>query len=238
MMNMKLDKKAKSAIAVYAIILLVYVVSFLIVPLRKIAASWISFFFTIVAIVGSLFICGYAFQSKETLVSKIYGYPIFRVGAIYALAQLVFGITICAIAAFATVPYWVALLLSVILLGAAAIGIIITDNTRDVVEHIDEATKADSESVTHFQISIAGIVDCCEDPVLKSELQKLDEAFRFSDPVSNQYTKDAEEKLSVLLVELKNFVENNKTAEAATYIKTISHTLAERNRICKSTKGN
>lgn len=235
---MKLGKKSKSVIAIYAILLVVYVLAFLIVPFTKIAASWISFVFTIIAIASSLLVFNFAFNAKETLVSKIYGYPIFRVGAVYALAQLALGIVICAIAAFVAVPYWVALLLSVILLGAAAIGIIITDNTRDLVEHVDEATKVDTESVTHFQISIAGIVDCCEDSVLKSELLKLDEAFRFSDPVSNQHTKEAEEKLSVLLAELKIFVESNNAVEAASCIKKIANTLAERNRICKATKGN
>lgn len=235
---MKLGKKSKSVIAVYAILLVVYVLAFLIIPFIKIAASWISFAFTIIAIASGLLVFNFAFNAKETPVSKIYGYPIFRVGAVYALAQLALGIVICAIAAFVAVPYWVAFLISVILLGAAAIGVIITDNTRDLVEHVDEATKADTESATRFQISIAGIVDCCEDAALKSELQKLDETFRFSDPISNHHTKDTEEKLSVLLVELKNFVENNNTVEAASRIKKISNVLAERNRICKVTKGN
>lgn len=235
-MNMKLGKKSKSVIAIYAILLVVYVIAFLIIPFNKIAASWISFAFTIIAIAGSLLIFNFAFNAKETLVSKIYGYPIFRVGAVYALAQLSLGVVICIIAAFVAVPYWVALLLSIILLGAAAIGVIVTDNTRDLVEHVDEATVADTENVTHFQISIAGIVDCCEDGALKAELKKLDEAFRFSDPVSNAHTKESEEKLGILLDELKVFVENNNSDDATAHIKKISNALAERNRICKATK--
>ena len=194
--------------------------------------------FTVIAIASNLLVFNFAFNAKKTIVSKIYGYPIFRVSAIYAIAQLALGIIICTIAVCVAVPYWIALLLSVILLGAAAIGIIITCNTRDMVEHVDEVTKADTKSVTYFQINIAGIIDCCEDSALKSELQKLNEAFRFSDPVSNQYTKDSEEKIDFLLVELKKLVENNNAVEATFYIKKISNALAERNRICKATKGN
>lgn len=235
-MNMKLGKKSKSVIAVYAILLVVYVIAFLIIPFNKIAASWISFAFTIIAIASSLLVFNFAFNAKETLVSKIYGYPIFRIGAVYALAQLAVGIIICAVAAFVSVPYWFALLLSIILLGAAAIGVIVTDNTRDLVEHVDEATVANAEKLTHFQIVIAGIVDCCEDVALKTELKKLDEAFRFSDPVSNAHTKESEEKLGTLLDELKVFVENNNSNEVTAHIKKISYVLAERNRICKATK--
>ena len=233
---MNLGKKSKSVIAIYAIILVVYIIGFLIIPFYKVAASWISFAFTIIAIAASLFVFNQAFNSKETLVSKIYGYPIFRVGAVYALAQLAIGIVICTIGAFVAVPYWVALLLSIIMLGAAAIGVIITDNTRDLVEHVDETVKVDTEVVTNFQIDIAGIVDCCEDSNLKSELEKLNDAFRFSDPVSNAKTKEAEDKINVLLNELKANVESNNVSEATALVKKITNALAERNRICKASK--
>ena len=236
-MNMKLDKKAKSTISVYAIILIVYVLAFLIVPFNKNAASWISFFFTIIAIVSSLFVCGCAFKAKETLVSKIYGFPIFRVGAVYALVQLAVGIVICAIGAFVVVPYWIALLLSVILLGAAAIGVIITDNTRDLIEKIDASSKVETKNVTFFQINIAGIADKCENNEVKAELVKLNELFQFSDPVTNDETREVEEFIKTMLAELKTIVADGSTDDIKALIKRITNALNERNRICKESKG-
>lgn len=237
-MREKLNSKAKSVIMVYAIFFVVYVLAFLVIPFKKIAASWISFAFTIIAIVAGLFIFNVAFNTKKAIVSKIYGYPIFRVGVIYTVAQLILGILICATAAFVTVPYWVALILSVILFGATAIGVIITDNTRDMVEQVDDETKSETKNITFFQINISGIVDCCEDVALKAELQKLNDAFRFSDPVSNKFTSDIEEKINSMLSKLKISVEDNNAVEVTDYIKKITNALAERNRICKATKGN
>ena len=237
-MREKLNSKAKSVIMVYAIFFVVYVLAFLVIPFKKIAASWISFAFTIIAIVAGLFIFNVAFNTKKTIVSKIYGYPIFRVGVIYTVAQLILGILICATAAFVTVPYWVALILSVILFGATAIGVIITDNTRDMVEQVDDETKSETKNITFFQINISGIVDCCKDVALKAELQKLNDAFRFSDPVSNKFTSDIEEKINSMLSKLKISVEDNNAVEVTDYIKKITNALAERNRICKATKGN
>ena len=235
-MNIKLDKKAKSTIAVYAIILLVYILAFLIVPFNKCAASWISFVFTIIAFASSLFICGIAFKAKETLVSKIYGFPIFRVGAIYAIVQLIIGVIICVIGAFVVVPYWVALLLSVLFLGAAAIGVIITDNTRDLIEEIDDSVKVETKNVTYFQINIAGIVDDCENPEVKSDLEALNQLFEFSDPVTNEKTKESEEKIETMLAELKARVVADSTDDVKVLIKKIANALNERNRICKATK--
>lgn len=236
-MNIKFDKKAKSVIAIYSIILFVYVLAFLIVPFSKCAASWISFVFTIIALASSLFICSIAFRAKDTLVSKIYGFPIFKVGAVYALAQLILGVIICAIGAFVTVPYWVALLISVILLGAGAIGVIITDNTRDIVEEVDESVKIDTKNVTRFQIDIAGIVDVCENQDVKTELETLNELFKFSDPVTNEETKESEEALKTMLAELKALVVDGSTDDIKVLIKKITNALNERNRICKASKG-
>lgn len=234
---MKLGKKSKSVIAIYAILLVVYIVAFLIIPFNKIAASWISFAFTIIAIAGSLLIFNFAFNAKETLVSKIYGYPIFRVGAVYALAQLVIGVVICAISAVIAVPYWVALLVSFILLGAAAIGVIITDNTRDLVEEVDESVNVDTKNVTRFQIDIAGIDDVCENTEVKADLEKLNELFRFSDPVTNDETREVEESIKTMLAELKTIVADGSTDDINALIKRITNTLNERNRICKASKG-
>lgn len=236
-MDMKLDKKAKSTIAVYAIILLVYVLAFLVLPFNKIAASWISFIFTVIAIVGSLLVCGCAFKAKETLVSKIYGFPIFRVGAVYAIVQLIVGIIICAIGAFVVIPYWIALLLSVIFLGAAAIGTIVTDNTRDLIEKIDNSVKVETENVTFFQINIAGIVDECENDEVKVELVKLNELFQFSDPVTGDSTKEIEESINAMLAELSILVVDGSTDDIKVLIKKITNALNERNRICKASKG-
>lgn len=235
-MNMKLGKKSKSVVAIYAILLVVYIIAFLIIPFNKIVASWISFAFTIIAIAGSLLIFNFAFNAKETLVSKIYGYPIFRVGAVYALAQLALGVVICIIAAFVAVPYWVALLLSIILLGAAAIGVIITDNTRDMVEKVETEVKEEIKAVTYFQIDIDGIFDECESAELKEKLDELSERFKFSDPVSNESTKAIEEKIKSMLSDLRSFVEAKNTDEANALIKKIDNAIKERNRICKANK--
>ncbi len=235
-MKIELNKKSKSAILGYAICLFVYVLAFLIIPFGKNAASWICFAFTDIAIVASLLVAGYAFASKDTVVSRIYGYPIFRVGAYYAIAQIAVGIVICAIAAFAAVPYWVALLVSVLLFAAAAIGVLVTDNARDIIEEADESIKEDTKNVTRFQIDIAGIVDICEDPDMKNELKKLNELFLYSDPVSSNATKDAEDAIEVMLTELKALVTDGNVDDTAALIKKLTNALKERNRICKANK--
>ena len=63
-----------------------------------------------------------------------------------------------------------------------------------------------------------------------------EEAFRYSDPVSNEHTAPAERKIAAMLTELREAVENGDSQLAHSYIEKIERLLNERNRICKMSK--
>ena len=235
-MKINFDKKAKSLLAVYAILLFVFVILFAVIPFRKIATSWIAFVFCIASIVIGFFITIYAFKKDEELVSKIYGFPIFRIGAIYTIAQLIVGIVFCAICAFVTIPSWVVLVLSVIMLAAAAIGVIATDNTRDIIKDQDTSVAESTKQVTLFNMDIAGIVDCCGKSELKADLEKLAEDFKYSDPVSSDVTMEIEAAISDKIRVLKETLSTDSIETLKTKITDIKNMLSERNRICKASK--
>ena len=83
---------------------------------------------------------------------------------------------------------------------------------------------------------LSALVFRCEDAALKAEAQKLSDAFRYSDPVTNDATTDAEHELSACMDELERAVLDNDTASAQTLIRRITAQLAERNRLCKLNK--
>ena len=235
-MNIKLNKKSISMLIVYAIILVVYILAFCIIPFPKIAASYISFAFTIVSILASLGITAFAFKDDDALVSKIYGFPVFRIGYLYVAVQFVVGVIICIIATFVAVPYWVALLLSVILLGAAGIGVVATDNVRDAIQNIDNEVERVTKATKIFKLDIATIIDICEDAEVSKELNKLAEELKYSDPVSSEATEETETQLLEEIRILRLFVEADDKENALKQIRKTMNLLAERNRICKAFK--
>lgn len=235
-MNIQKNKKTISVISVYAIIFAVYVLLFALIPFKKAAVSWISFGFTLFSVIFSLLVCVYAFDAKKTLVSKVYGYPIFRIGYIYFLAQFAVGIVFCILGAIITVPYWLSLVIYIVLLGAALIGVIATDNTRDFVEELDNKFQSETIAFTLLQNKVSGIVDACDNLNIKGKLEKLNEQFRFSDPVTSDATKEIEKNLDSMISELKSILPQKSDDEVLAMVKKISNTLAERNRICKINK--
>jgi len=233
---MKKENRFVSVISIYSIVLIVYTIGFLIIPFEKIAASWISFAFTIVAIICSMVTCNISFGTNKSLGSMIYGYPIFRIGIIYSITQFILGILVCIISTFFAVPYWIALLIYLILLAAALIGIIITKNTRDMVEEIDQKNEVDTQTIIYFQLNIDGIIDDCEDPSIKEKLLRLSDQFKFSDPVSNDATKDIELQIEQEIQILKELIYNSDNDSVSEKVKVVSSLLAERNRICQASK--
>ena len=228
---MEWNKKKKSAVAVYGIAAVVFILIFLVIPFSKPAASWIMFAFSIISFAAGLGISWYAFGKSETLVSKFYGYPVFRIGFIYTAVQLILSIVVFIIGAFVNLPYWIGLVLSVLLLGMAAIGVIAADNARDYIEEIDVKTAAATKTVSKFNNDIADILDLCKDETVKAPLQKLVTKFRYSDPVSIPETKEKEEEIEAELAVLKELVAAGSAGNAIAGIEKVSNFLASRNRL-------
>lgn len=233
---MNMNKKTKSIIAVYGILAFVYLISFVAVPFHKNAASWISFVFTLISFVLSLGVSLYVFGKEDEMTSKFYGFPIFKIAYMYPLVQFAVGLLICIIAAFVAVPYWVALILSLIILGASAIGVIATDNARDIVEKTEAGVERVTKATKMFNLNIASVLDLCTEPSVKIELEKLAESFRFSDPVSSDATEDVENAIMEKLENLKVNITSSSSDENIAKIAELKNLLSERNRICKANK--
>ena len=235
-MQINFDKRTKSLLAVYAILLFVLIILFAVIPFRKIAASWITFAFCIVSLVIGFFITLYAFKKDEKLVSRVYGFPVFRVGAIYTIAQLVIGVIVCVLGAFIIVPSWIVLIASIIIIALAAIGFLATDNTRDIISEQDSSVVESTKQVSLFNLNIASVIDCCDKPEIKTELEKLAEEFRYSDPVSSDETKEIEAVIAEKIRVLKDSLATDSDEALKAKIVEIKRSLADRNRICKATK--
>ena len=235
-MDIKLNKRSKSIAIVYAIIFILIAILYLAIPFHKNAASWIIVSFTLLSVAISLAICVYAFKDADTLVSKVYGFPVFRIGYIYLTAQIILCFIICAITAFVNTPVWIVIITSVLLLSAAMIGVIAADNARDVAERMDTDTRESTKKIVLFKINMDGLADKCTNAEAKKTVEKLAEEFRYSDPVSCPDTEDIEEKIKDQIAYLKDAIVRDDAKEIKEKAALLSNVLSERNRICKASK--
>lgn len=231
---MKLNEKEKKGVLVLALLFVVYTLIVLAVPFAKGGMFWLTYLFTAAAFGVQAYVFKLSFEKEAGTKSKFYGFPIARVGVLYLAVQIVLGLVFMALAAVA--PVWLALVLYLALLVAAAVGVIATDSIRDEVERQDTQLKKNVATMRALQSKAAALPARCEDATAKAALEKLAEEFRYSDPVSAPTLTDLETDMAATMEELSAAVTDGDNAAVLALCKKISATLAERNRLCKLNK--
>ena len=229
-------KRRVSIIAIYSIMLFAFMITFFVIPFPKSAACWIAFVFTVVAFVASLGLCLYAFWNHTTIEGPLYSFPVFRVGFIYLIMQLMICATVCRISLRIPIPAWIVVVLSVISLAVAAVCAILVESAKDVVEQIEQEEVETTRNITYFRVHTEGISNLCKDDAVRAKITKLEEKIKYSDPVSGAATVEIESRIKEMIVELKYAVTYKTSEEVMLLVEEISNLLAERNRLCKSNK--
>lgn len=233
---MKLNNNTKKGALALGIVLLIFILIAFVIPFPRNGLFWTGFVFGIIGILGSALIIVVAFIKGRDARSRFYGFPIARVGVIYLVVQMILSFIAMGLAWVPVVPAWPFIIVSLLLLAAAALGTIATDITREEIVRQDVQIKRDVSKMRELQSLGNSLVRQCDDVAAKAELQKLSDALRFSDSVSSNATFESETELKQLMEELQNAMLDGDTSGISGLCKQAQNVLAERNRICKLNK--
>ena len=217
-----------------AVLAVVYHVLIFALPFEKTPAFFISWLFTLAAFGAQVYVIRTAFFRGVGIKSKLYGFPIARIGLMYLAVQVVLGFLFMALGTI--LPFWLPLVLSVLLLGAAAIGLIVADAVREEVERQDGKIETDGKRMRKFQALAAMLARDGRVPEARELLQKLAEQFRFSDPVSSEAIREIEDILADDLAQLQDAVALLDTRKTLELCRKTEADLAKRNELCKRNK--
>ena len=228
-----MKKNAFRAIAVGAILLVLFHLIVFAVPFVHGPAFWVSYVFDLIAFaVTAVGVSISEFQGKGVK-SRFYGFPILRIVVTYLAVQLAVSLIFMAAAVLLV---WAEIIVYSLLLGAACIGLIAADAVREEIERQDVVQKKNTSTMMTLRSkagTLPGLTDSFE---LAKALANLSESFRFSDPVSSEATEESERELGNLLDELQRALVDKDTDSAAALCTRTTLLLAERNRLCKLSK--
>lgn len=230
---MKQEKNIIRSWIVLGILLVCYNVVVFFIPFRKNAVFAVSWLFSMLAIAAQIYVIRTAFCNGKSVKSKFYGFPIAKLGVGYLAVQLVLSFAFMALGLVLAVPVWLPLVLYVVLLGAAAVGLIAAEATRDVVNHQEVRQVKQTARMRGFQAKARGLADQTTDPEAKQVVVQLEEALRYSDPVSSDSLIEIEDRLEGCLEQLSQAITQQNTLQIVTLAQEAQQTLAERNRLCK-----
>ena len=233
---MKLNKNQIRSIVTVVVIFAVYNVLAFVLPFKHTGLFWIGYSFGLVSIIVSMMILALAFGKNGTAKSSFYGFPIARIGVLYSAVQVPLSFLAMALAGIAGIPLWPFVLVFILILGAAVLGTVATDATRDEIVRQDIKLAKDVSAIRALRSLGNSLVAQCTDDEAKKELKKLSDMLNYCDPVSNDATVAAETELKAVMDEIQQAIVDDDVTSVVLLCKKAEAILAERNRLCKLNK--
>ena len=219
---------------VIAILLIIYNLLVFVIPFEQNGVFWLSYGFTLDAFVVASVACVIAFRSGEGITSKFYGFPVAKVGVIYLAIQVVLCFVFMTLSQHT--PVWLGVLIYAIALGAAIIGLVVTDTVRDHIQDQDVKLSNSVSTIRAAQSKVYQMMTLCDDPNAIMAVKKFAEELRYSDPVSGPALAEAEADLSAAIDNLQQAIADGDNVAILALCKQGQLLLAERNRLCKLNK--
>jgi len=229
-----MSKNGMRGCIVLAIVLAVFSVVAFAAPFSMTAPFWIAYVFGVIAIAFQIYVFHISFSKGADAKSKFYGFPIARIGMIYLGVQLILSIATMCLAEI--IPAWLAIIIHIIPIAFAAIGCITAEVMRDEVVRQDTQQKKNVTNMRTLQALASTLASQCSDESVKTELKKLADAFRYSDPVSSDATKELENELDAELKNLQKALAASDADGVKSLCGKLQDTLSERNRVCAVNK--
>ena len=214
--------------AICGILMVVFNVIVFALPIYKTPVVLISDIAVVIAIAAQIPISSIAMKKGTTVTSKVY------VAAITACAMifiLISGVTLI-------FPIWLPIIVYVVLYGAAGIGLIAAESTRNYVEEQDIRHEEKVGFMRKLYAETTTLKRNVTDREMASCINKISEAVRFSDPISSADIFDKESELYSVWGEIKEAVKANDTAAVKSKCVEFQQLLEERNSMCRIAKHN
>lgn len=223
---MSKKKSIGAFLALWAIVFAVYnlFVFLFVVPWSPV--FWISYGFMALAFVLQL--VGMYLSFKEMSVKAIFfGIPLAQFTLFYFFAELFMSIVFMI---FQNVIWTIPLFLQILLLAVYGVVAIVSVFTRDTAVAVKDQIRESATAMKLSAVDIELLYDGAADPELKTQLRRLAEAVRYSDPVSNDLVADVDGRIRQETLALQVLCEDGNVAEALASCAKLQRLYVERNK--------
>ena len=220
-------KNLKATILGYLSILITFILFSAIafaLPVNRDNTFWILYSFTSIAIIVQTYIWNISFKNSTSLKSKFFGLPIANVGGIYLILQLIVFARLISIPNF---PDWLSFIICAFLFGITLLIVIGAEAARSEILRVEEKVNNKISFIKNLQLELNLLISKEEDSEIKAALQNLEEAIKFSDPMSDENCLKIEEEIKLKIKSLSDAFENKE--RKLLMINEIDNLIKERN---------
>lgn len=221
------------AIALVAFNVITFAVANETVGISVVGSSfWFGYSFITIAFIGNL-ICSLLFFKEENKSKVFLNIPIINL----AYSALVVSLIVGAVAmAVPQIPYWVGMIVDVLVLAFYAIATVKASVAADRVNDVEQKIKVQTFFVKSLTVDAESLMARAKSDEMKAETKNVYEAVRYSDPMSNDALVNIENQIQNEFNAFAVAVKNNDITLAKSSADELVILINDRNKKCKLLK--
>ena len=194
-------------------------------------AFWVGYAFIMVLFLVQLGIGWYAI--KDDLAKMFYNIPLLQISYSTMVVMLVVGVLCMAIPQF---PIWLGTIICLLVVGFGGISAALAQTASSIVSDINVKVKNKTFFIRSLTVDIESLLTRSELPEVRDEVNKVYEAVRYSDPMSNEALSGVESQITLKVSELADGIEKADIELVKKMVREIVILLNDRNKKCKLLK--
>ena len=169
---------------------------------------WIGYAFITLIFIAQL-VCSIVFFKQDSKEKRFLNIPVISLSYTALLVSIIVGAVAMVVR---LMPYWVGIILDVLIVAFYAIAIISSKAAADTIENIDKKVKAQTFFIKSLAVDAESLLNQSKSDETKAIAKKVYEAIRYSDPMSNEALSPVEAQITIKFNEFSNAViEDNKS---------------------------
>lgn len=193
---------------------------------------WIGYVFITIMFIGQL-VCTYMAFKADSAQKLFYNFSLIRTSYAGLIASFIIG-GLCML--ISPLSAWVGVILCAIILVANVLSVVKATVAVGEVVRIDEKVKVQTFFIKSLAVDADTLVAMAKSDVVKAECQKVYEAIRYSDPMSNDALASVESQITVKFAALSDAVKADETDKVAELANEVCILVGDRNKKCKLLK--
>lgn len=227
----------KSNFKYYVIVWVVFVAIFNVIVFvspNEIAGSskfdgsfWVGYIFIILTFIMQL---GSAWYSlKDDIAKTFYRMPLLSISYVSLILMIIVGILCMVIPHF---PVWLGIIICLLVLAFSIVSMMQAQAAASVIGDIDTKIKNKTFFIKSLTVDIDSLLARVTSSEITDELNKVYEAVRYSDPMSNDALSGIESTITIKVSELSECVGKADIEGVKGHVKEIVILLNDRNKKC------
>ncbi len=193
---------------------------------------WIGYTFITLMFIAQL-VCSIIFFKQDNNGKIFLNVPVINLSYTALIVSIIVGAVAMAVP---FVPYWVGIVVDVLIVAFYAIAIISSKAAADTIENIDNKVKTQTFFIKSLTVDAESLLPRAKSDETKAIAKKIYEAIRYSDPMSNEALSSVESQITVKFNEFSNAVIEDDKPLAETLGNELIVLVNDRNKKCKILK--